>query len=218
MRGDNFVALVTVIALCLIVPYGCMPRQTQDFLSNHSYLSSWAQAVGSLLAIWATFSIFQKQNIESNKKKKIEEEKASLKGETHLLKNNELRRNFVKLKSFAERCKRYKKNRGADKYIYAYFVANDFLSLGIKEFGEKDFDILVDAFGEQIVSLQRAIIKLECYSNFALGEANIINDMIDGEAEKLKSNIVSQCEMIDLDIRCIEVVSNNLYSKYTLFG
>lgn len=221
MRGDNFVALVTVIAICLIIPYGCMPKQTQEFLTNHSYLSSWAQAVGSLMAIWATFAIFKLQSIDSQKNRDLEKDKASIKGESHLLKEKELRSTFNKLKAFSERCKKAKNN--LDEYIYSIFVADEFLSLQIQGLDKKDFDILVDAFGKDIVSLQRAIIKLDAYSSFVLVETSEIDEKVEkgvseDEIIEMKNKISSKISLISEEIRCIEMVCNVLYDKYRLFG
>lgn len=218
MSADRWLTIVLFSVVTLVSLVGCFPAKTKEYFENYSYISSWIQAAGSLLAVYATYNIFKKSVEREKKKEDLQARAREIKGEAYLLKNQELRIFLRKVLKFSER---YQKKRSElEKCI---FVSNEFMHWDRNFLQSEELDMLLDAFGEDIINLQKSLIRLSALSCFFYETIIEIDDAEENnkseiEIQKLQKQITDRVKQIDDDILNVKNICSELYKSYSLFS
>lgn len=216
MSADRWLTIVLFSFITLVLLVGCFPAKTKEYFENYSYISSWIQAAGSLLAVYATYNIFKKSVEREKKKEDIQARAREIKGEAYLLKNQELRSFLHRILVFSEG---YQKKR--DELERCIFLSDRFMNWNRTALESEEFELLLDAFGEDILLLQRALVRLSILSSFFHEKIVDIKDAEENnkgevEIQSLQKQMTIRIEKIDNDVLCIKRICSRLYGFYSL--
>lgn len=216
MLADRWLSIFLFSCLTLLLLVGCFPAKTKGVLESYDYLSSWIQAAGSLLAVYATYYIFKKGVERDLKKEEIQRRALQIQGEVYLLNNQELRIFFKRINYFSERYLKV-----INKLEKCIFLSTEFMSWNTTILNKEDFDVLLNAYGEDIIDLQKSLIRISMLSGYFHETIADIADAEDKnndkfEIKKLQNNMTVKIEQVDRDVLLIKNICAKLYDVYSL--
>lgn len=177
--ADRWLSWFLLIFFGAFFLVGCIPKSTSKFLTEHSYLSAWIQAIGSLAAVWSALWIYYRNssdNLQKEKKEEIkrsqekkekeilENDKKVLLAKAEFLSNNHLSEFFIDLDFFLKSSKNsvegdlFALDLNSQNSISKFLKLNQYL---IKPLRNEDFKKLCDIFGDKAISIQQSLIRIK---------------------------------------------------------
>ncbi len=202
MRADNFVALTSLCAFVAISLFGCSSKETKYFLTEYSFLSSWLQAIGSLAAVWATYSIYRLSSRENEARERKKEEKLeiateeakkaaadrhALMAKVEFLSDEKLKDLLNSLYFFVNTHNMTMLNcctNPIDKVSSSFYSYLGHLKKTIQPLNKEMLTKLANIHGEDAIELQRTLIKL-------FGNVSTIEDLLFGFGQSKTYNDLS---------------------------